>query len=249
MRRLQPVKRSTLGEQVALQLAGMVTSGEWAAGQKLPSEAELCQMLGVGRSTVREALKSLAFVGMVEMRAGEGTFAAERQPNNFAVHVMGAGVLNTEKQIRDLAEARIVIECETAALCAQWGHPEDFEVLDDLLRRMIARGEDAEAFLDLDMAFHRAIARYSQNVVLTGMLEMIRIPLREYIVRSLHVPQSADVAHQQHAAILAAMRNRDAEAARYAMKTHLLTFVRAYAILSRMSEMELEESFEVAAAF
>ena len=68
MRNLKPIKRVTIGEQVALQLAGMISDGRWVAGQKLPSESALCQALSIGRSTLREALKSLAFIGMVRMR-------------------------------------------------------------------------------------------------------------------------------------------------------------------------------------
>ena len=87
MRNLKPIKRVTIGEQVALQLAGMISDGRWVAGQKLPSESALCQALSIGRSTLREALKSLAFIGMVRMRAGDGTYVAEKLPGLLAQHV------------------------------------------------------------------------------------------------------------------------------------------------------------------
>ena len=77
METLKPVTRQTLGQQVATQLASMVTSGKWRTGERLPPEMELCKILHIGRSTLREALKSLAFVGLVQMRHGEGTFVAQ----------------------------------------------------------------------------------------------------------------------------------------------------------------------------
>ena len=77
METLKPVTRQTLGQQVATQLAAMVTSGKWRTGERLPPEMELCKILHIGRSTLREALKSLAFVGLVQMRHGEGTFVAQ----------------------------------------------------------------------------------------------------------------------------------------------------------------------------
>ena len=73
MSNLKPVSRVTLGEQVAAQLAEQISEGRWKPGDRLPSESELCSTMGIGRSTLREALKSLAFVGLVQMRPGEGT--------------------------------------------------------------------------------------------------------------------------------------------------------------------------------
>ena len=72
---LKPVSRTTLSEQVALQLAAEVAAKRWQPGDKLPSEAELCRAFNVGRSTLREALKSLAFVGIIRMRAGGGSLS------------------------------------------------------------------------------------------------------------------------------------------------------------------------------
>ena len=77
MSTLRPVSRVTLAEQVATQISDQISEGRWKPGEKLPTEAELCNALRIGRSTLREALKSLAFVGMVQMRPGEGTYVIE----------------------------------------------------------------------------------------------------------------------------------------------------------------------------
>jgi GntR family transcriptional repressor for pyruvate dehydrogenase complex len=76
---LKPVSRTTLSEQVAMQLASELQAKRWQPGEKLPSEAQLCEVFNVGRSTLREALKSLAFIGMIRMRAGGGSYVADQR--------------------------------------------------------------------------------------------------------------------------------------------------------------------------
>jgi len=79
---LDPLPRATLSEQVAKQLAARITAGDWQPGEKLPSEAELCKAFHVGRSSLREALTSLAFIGLIRVRAGGGSYVAE-QPSAY----------------------------------------------------------------------------------------------------------------------------------------------------------------------
>src|SRR6266568_1799093 len=101
METLKPVTRQTLGQQVATQLATMVTSGKWRQGERLPSEMELCKILHIGRSTLREALKSLAFVGLVEMRHGEGTFVC-KESNHLLDRILAKGLIRSEKTVADV---------------------------------------------------------------------------------------------------------------------------------------------------
>ena len=76
---LKPVSRTTLSEQVAKQLASEIESGRWKPGEKLPSEADLCRVFNVGRSSLREALKSLSFIGLISIRAGGGSYVADER--------------------------------------------------------------------------------------------------------------------------------------------------------------------------
>ena len=189
MHSLGPVPRTSLSEQVALQIVHMISAGRWKQGERLAPEAELCQVFQVGRSTLREALKSLAFVGIVRMRAGEGTYVADN-PSKFIDRVLGHGLLDTEKDINDLCEARIVLEGELAALCAERATEEDLQNLDELLKEMygpLPRGD--EQFLDLDMRFHFAIASGSKNTILSRVLETIRALMQEVMIRGQQNPQ------------------------------------------------------------
>src|SRR5882724_3272913 len=134
MGNLKPVSRVTIGEQVALQLAGMISDGRWVVGQKLPSEGELCKALNIGRSTLREALKSLAFIGMVRMRPGDGTYVAEKSPG-LLDRILARGLLKSEKDLAEVCEARLLLETELAALAAERAEPRDLDALRDLLKQ------------------------------------------------------------------------------------------------------------------
>ena len=111
-----------------MQLAAELEAKRWSPGEKLPSEAELCKVFNVGRSTLREALKSLSFIGMIRMRAGGGSYVADQRSKYMESPLLLAkGILNTEKEVNDFCEARLVIETEVAGLCAERGTDKDFK--------------------------------------------------------------------------------------------------------------------------
>lgn len=236
MMTLKPIHRATLSEQAASQIMSRISGDHWKPGQKLPSESELCQALNVGRSTLREALKSLAFIGVVRMRPGDGTYVAEG-PARFLHRVFAHGLLNTEKDVRDLCETRIVLETQLAGLCAQRAAEEDLQRLDQLVQAMqqfLPQG--GETFLQLDLEFHLTIAAASKNQVLAELLRTIRELLQELIMKSQQLPGAPDLARNQHNEILQALKQRSASKARQAMLRHLQTFQRGYALLLRAAE-------------
>lgn len=230
IRTLKPVSRTSLSERVAIEIMRMISTSQWKEGEKLPSEAELCKAFQVGRSTLREALKSLAFVGVVRGRPGEGTYVVGG-PTKFIDRVLAQGQLNTEKDVNDLCETRIALETELAALCAERRTAENLQDLESLMQRMqgpLPEGE--KQFLDLDVMFHLSIAAGSKNPLLTQLLQTIRGQLQELIMRSLQIPGSRDVACAEHSAIFDAIRQRNQHKARNAMRHHLHTFQKAYKI-------------------
>ncbi len=233
---LKPVIRTTLSEQVALQIAERISGGNWKAGEKLPSESVLCKTFHIGRSTLREALKSLAFIGLVRMRAGEGTFVAEG-PSKFLKHILTQGLLSNEKDVTDLCETRILLETELAALCAQRATDRDLDSLQQVITRMEeSLDQGGQSFLDLDLEFHLRIAEYSQNEVLGQLLRTIRSLLHEVIEKSLQIPGSLALALEQHRKILEPLQQRDERKSRAAMRDHLKTFERGYKIIVGTAE-------------
>lgn len=245
---LKPVLRTNLSEQVALQILQMISAGQWKPGEKLPSELDMGKVFQVGRSTLREALRSLSFVGIVRIRAGGGAYVADG-PSKFIDRVLTHGLLNSEKDVNDLIEARIALESEAAALCAERGTEEDIEVLSLLVKEISGPlPGGSKQFLDLDVRFHLTIAAGSKNAVLSQMLWTIRNLLQELITRSLQIPGSRENTCVEHAAILDAIKQRNPRKARAAIRRHLRTFGRAYKICLEAAESGLEpKEYPVAA--
>jgi GntR family transcriptional repressor for pyruvate dehydrogenase complex len=229
---LRPVSRQTLSEQVAKQLAGEIQAQRWKPGEKLPSEAELCQVFGVGRSTLREALKSLAFIGLIRMRAGGGSYVAEQPSTYLSGPWLKMGALTTERELNDFAEARLVLEAGLASLCAERATDGDLAAIEALVVQMpSAIQEEGAHFRDLDLSFHLAIASGSKNQVLAELLKHIREGLHEIIAKSLLLPAGKELAYKQHRQILDALKQRNPAKAREAMRGHLRAFQRGYKVL------------------
>lgn len=219
-----------------MQILDLISEGHWHEGEQLPSEADLCRSLGVGRSTIREALTSLAFVGIVQMRAGEGTFVSVNS-YKFLDQVLSHGFLHAKRDVTELAETRILLETELAGLCAQRATEQDLRALEEIVsttKQYRQLGKEELSRLDVD--FHLAIAKASQNRIMAELLRTIRGLLQAYVMKALQLPGSAALAYQQHLIIFKALKKHDPRKAREAMRNHLQTFQRSYAILARASE-------------
>ena len=229
----KPVSRTTLSEQVAMQLASELEGNRWAPGEKLPSEAQLCLVFNVGRSTLREALKSLSFIGLITMRAGGGSYVSDQHSKYMDKPLLlTKGVLNTEKEVNDFCEARLMLEAEITGLCALRATAQDIRNLEKIVRDMKAAVDGGgEGFSDLDLNFHLAIATGGKNEVLGALLKHIRGGLQEVISKSLVLTAGSELAYQQHRAILDALKQKDPAAARKAMRAHLRAFQRGYKVL------------------
>lgn len=235
MKHLKVVQRITLGEQVALQIAGMISDGRWVPGDKLPTESDLCGALGVGRSTLREALKSLAFIGLVRMRAGDGTYVSEPR-HGLLDRILTQGLLKSEQSLADVCETRTVLETELAAFAAERATPDDLNAIKTLLDRGTELVErDPKAYSGIDLEFHLTVANCSHNKVLALLLMDIRDLLAEWIVKSQELPGLVANAHDQHKRIFRCIADHDPAGARKEMRAHLETFQRAYSLLGRLS--------------
>ena len=235
MHELKAVERVTLSEQVAIQVAAMIDAQRWKIGEKLPPETELCVALNVGRSTLREALKSLAFIGKVRMRAGDGTYVAEPS-GGLLDRILAKGLLKTEKDLADVCETRLILETELAALAAERAAAEDLAVLEALIAKGAARlNGDRNLYIEADLDFHIAVANCSKNKLLPRLLLDIRGLLVEWITKSQELPGLRENAHEQHKRILQSILDHDPEAAREEMQAHLRTFQRAYTLLGKIS--------------
>lgn len=227
---LDPLPRSTLSEQVAKRLAARINAGAWKPGEKLPSEAELCKAFHVGRSSLREALTSLAFIGLIRVRAGEGSFVAEQPSAYFTSSWLNGGVLCSEEALREFVEARMILEIEMAGLCAERIVPEELQQLELLVEPMKSVREVVE-FSKLDLAFHITLGMAAKNEVLNTILAGVREKTMELISKSLLLEEGMENAMLGHIKVLEALRQRNPVKAREAMRNHLRSFQRGYNVI------------------
>ncbi|MEU6409304.1 FCD domain-containing protein [Microbispora sp. NPDC046933] len=209
---LGALHRSPLVDQAVESLREQITEGRWPVGTRLPGETTLATTLGVGRSTVREALRALAGAGLVQARQGAGVFViATRPAEDWAARLRRAAVA-------DVYEVRMLVEVQAARLAAGRRTPDDVTALHAALeaRRAAARESDA-AFVDADIALHAAVVAAAHNPVLTDLFAEFVPRLREGLVALVDLldlragdPNPGD---DSHAAFVGAVERGDADGA------------------------------------
>jgi GntR family transcriptional repressor for pyruvate dehydrogenase complex len=211
----------TVSEAIARQLMQLIMEGKYKAGDRLPSEPELCNLFRVGRGAVREALKALAVTGLVRVERGRGTFVGKR--SEFFVSPLRLG-LRAAPEIRSLVEARQLIEVQLAALAAERAGPQDLRTMHSCLDRMEKCQTSAEAdpFLEADVDFHFALAQAAGNPILTQCMTLIRSLLHEWMAVTWSRLGVTKNSLGEHRAIIKAIERGNANAARKTMLSHLL---------------------------
>lgn len=217
---LTPVIRTTLTADICRQMVTHLIRGVWGEGEKIPAERDLCQQLGVGRASLREALKALEIMGMIETRLGDGTYVCKRS-DFFSRPLLWAIASGSEADVRELVEARILIEVELAGMAAERAKPPDIRQLTELLAQMEHSRTDPQEFVQADVNFHLAMARAASNGILMNALHLIRNLLQQWILSAVAVKGVPDKACAQHKRLLLAIKNRDSATARKEMRKHL----------------------------
>jgi len=224
---LTPVTRTTLTGDIYRKLLNHIIRGIWKPGARIPAERQLGQMLGVGRASLREALKALEIMGLIETRLGDGTYVCQRS-EFLSKPLLWAITSSSEAEVHELVEARKLIETELAGLAAERATAEDLKQIGVHLERM-ERSPDAESdFLQADIEFHLAIGHAAHNSILMNALNLIRNLLQEWIGSTLTVPGVAAKALDHHKAIFVAIAKKNAAAARSAMLAHLEEMARFF---------------------
>ncbi|MFE6102984.1 FadR/GntR family transcriptional regulator [Streptomyces laurentii] len=218
---LKAAGRTSLVDSVVGQLRAQLTDGEWAVGDRIPTEHELAQLLGVGRNTVREAVRVLVHAGLLESRQGNGTFVRSTADP--------AAVLNSVRHAgaRDVLELRAALEAEAARLAAVRRDTHDLLRLRAALATLREEGDrDADA----DLAFHLAVVEATHNTAFREVYRFFSTQVHEVLSSSLDDTAMPPVDIDAHEAVVAAIERGDAEAAqagarellRLPMATHLL---------------------------
>jgi GntR family transcriptional repressor for pyruvate dehydrogenase complex len=218
---LGPIKSTRIYEEIVRQVKQLIAEGRLKSGDRLPPERELAEKFVVSRTSVREALRALESLGLIEIRPGEGTFV--RQVSLDALVGPLALVMTSQREaIGELFEARRVLEPAIAALAAARATPEEIHEMERILEdqaREIAAGKTG---LAQDAAFHAAIGTAAHNRAITRIAHAVMDLLTQSREESLNTPGRPTRSHQDHRRILQAITRRNATAARQAMLDHLV---------------------------
>lgn len=201
--------RESLSSQVSDRLEKMISSGTYKIGDKIPTELELMELFGVSRNTIREAIQSLTWAGLLQVKQGDGTYVCAENRFNANMEQKYQDV-----SLTDIAEARNCIEVTIAHLAAKRRTPEDIEKIHLLLQKRKALTTDVKENTKADLDFHIAIAHACHNQILIDMYESMACYMESQIeARSRISEQSFTEIDFLHEELFSAIQNADAEKA------------------------------------
>lgn len=216
-----PIERARVFEQIVAQIEQRILTGELRHGDYLGSERELAEQFRASRTAVREALKTLAQRGLVDMRPGRGTMVIDgtSQAMRHSLHLlMRIGSRHTPAH---LTEVREILEPEIAALAAERAQDEHIAAMQVAVDTMERTLDDADAFIAADNEFHRALARGSGNPLILALMDSIVDLLSEQRKLVFSVRGGPERGQLHHKRVLGALVARDPETARACMREHL----------------------------
>jgi DNA-binding FadR family transcriptional regulator len=215
---LRSIESRRLYRQIADQLRHLIAAGEFPAGDRLPAERDLAQQLRVSRPSVREALIALEVEGLVEIRGGSGVYVRTK-PNGARPAPDG------EWGPLEMIRARALIEREVAAVAAQLATRKHIAAIEEAFASMQEDAAAGNVPLEGDRAFHVAVAEAAGNSVLIDLVQRFWDARDGKLFRQFgdhfESPRSWQAAIEEHRAVLVAIRQHDAKAARQAMQHHM----------------------------
>lgn len=222
----KPVRTKTASSEVAAQIKEMILQGQLQPGDRLPPERELAEVLGVSRTTIREALRSLSAIGMISIRQGEGSFVEHfklegiLEPLSVLFHLEG-----DESGIRSFSEVREILEVEMAALAAKRADAEDLRAIEDSVAAMVEEVRNGGIGDIADANFHLALAKASKNPLILRLMETITDLMKHTYQASrkqLFLDQETlEEIYNSHSEVAEAIRMKKPQVARQRMKDHL----------------------------
>jgi len=216
---LEAIRRNKVYEEVAKQIERLILS-KMSPGEKLPPERELSEMFGVSRSSIRDAIRSLELMGLVEPRQGVGTVVREISAETL-VNPLSNVLVRQRQLVGELIDVRKMLEPPLAARAATHASADEIAEMEDILRRQAAKMAQGEVAIDEDSEFHYAIAMASGNSVVLKVLDLLMDLLRATREKALQVEGRPQRSLGGHRHIVAAIKKRDAAAAQAAMCRHI----------------------------
>ena len=216
---IEPIRRSRLYQDIVSQIEALLERGELRPGDQLPPERALAEQFQVSRASVREALRSLELLGVVETHAGGGTFVRRTVPEDLARPL--SNLIARGHTISDVIEVRGLIEPAIAAAAATRITGPELIELRTIVEAQAEKIAAGEPYAEEDTRFHELIGQGARNELLTTMLGVIWDVLRSSREQWLQTNQRAHASIDAHRRILSALESHDADAARAAAAEHI----------------------------
>src|SRR2546422_7572394 len=217
---LAPIKSTRIYEEIVRQVKAMIADGKLKGGDRLPPERDLAEKFVVSRTSVREALRALESLGLVEIRPGEGTFVRQVSIDAL-IEPLALLMVSQREAIGELFEARRLLEPSLAALAATRATPEEIQEMERILDEQGKEVASGRTGLAQDAQFHAAIGAAAHNRAITRIAHGIMDLLTQSREESLNTPGRPTRSHEDHRRMLEAIKRRDPAAAERAMLDHL----------------------------
>jgi DNA-binding FadR family transcriptional regulator len=221
MLKIRPVRRQSLVDTVVERIREVIERGHLQAGDRLPTEAELGEQLGVSRTVVREAVSQLESLGLLSVQRGRGMFVGSG--NNLAgcVKMLRTALALSPRELVQFTEFRKAIEGYAARRAAELATPEDVAKLEALCDAVDREGRDDLEAMQLDFQFHRKLMAITGNTLMCSVLEVVQEFVLAAMVQTTPQPRDREQSHRRHLAIVRAVRAGNPDAAEKAMQAHM----------------------------
>ncbi|NJN84088.1 MAG: FadR family transcriptional regulator [Caldilineaceae bacterium] len=218
-------KKQAISEDIVDNLLSLIRERELRPGDKLPPERELAVMMQVSRPSLREALRALSIMNIIEIRQGDGTYVSSLEPGLLMSHLDFVFGL-TDSTFLELFEARKVLEPGLVAMAAERVTDEEITQIEECLARSIGHVDDYDAFVLTDVELHERIAKAAGNSILERFTASISQLGHVSRSRTVQIDGVTRQSVQDHAAIVEALKLRDPVRAKQAMLKHLVNVER-----------------------
>jgi GntR family transcriptional repressor for pyruvate dehydrogenase complex len=217
---ITPIKKTRVAEEVADRIRVLMLDGTFPPGEPLPSERHLAERFGVSRGSIRDALRTLETIGLLETRHGQGTFPLELSVDRLVAPL--ASVMSYRPDLQDeLLDVRRMFEPAVARAAALRATDEDLTDLQRILEAQRQKLKTSQSAITEDTAFHAILARATQNRVIISIMATLNNLLVESRTQSLLQKGRPSRSIDGHEAVVAALRRRDPDGASQAMRNHI----------------------------
>lgn len=216
---IDPIKKTTITEQIMEKIAELITSGKLEPGAKLPNERDLAEQFGVNRGRVREALRALSLIGLITIKSGEGTFVTEKEvpiPPQTIIWMFH----NERKNLHDIYAARTLIESEVYFLAAKHATETDMSDLEALVQQLADVHNDEAGriqFQDLVDRFDFLMGKICGNDIYYKLIQSFVYLRRESMLKLLNVPGAMENSLEKRAQLVEAIKRQNEEMIRTAI--------------------------------